>query len=382
MTPVRKSLNIWPPLPIVIDHNTRYADASEDESIIAALAHRDRVSEISLTCPLLVERFATVMRGPFPALTSLRLGSSGRTVLPEAFLDESVPSLRTVVFYRIAFPALPKFLSSTRHLVTLELWRIPIKGYISPEAMVTCLAGLPLLECLRIEYESSRSRPNQRNPLMFTRTALPTLISFHFGGASMYLDEFISRIDAPALQTLLTKYGGPIFHIPQVYRFISRAERVTQPTRVLVKFYGSYAYIKFLPSDSFSLTIRYDGRVSSIALVCQELSPFLSHVEHLELHGQYIPKVDPNAMNMDPLQWLELFHPFISVQGLRVSTRLVPLIASALQELTGARTTEVLPELRILVLEESRIPRSVEQAIGSFVAARHLFNHPVVIRQR
>ena len=373
MTPVRKSLNIWPPLPIVIYHNTWYSD--EDESIIAALAHHDRVSEISLTCPFLEERFATVIRGPFPALTLLRLGSSGRMVLPEAFLGESAPSLQNVTFNSIAFPALPKLLLTTSHLVTLRLWRIPSIGYISPEAMAACLVALPNLEHLSIDYEIWTSHPNQTNPPPFTCTVLPTLTTFHFKGASKYLDDFIARFDAPVLQAFIITVKGPIVHLSQLYRFISRAERFRLPTRVMVNFDFSFADIKLLPSDSFNLIISCGGRVSSMALVCQELSPFLSHVGRLELHGQ------PITMNMDPSQWLELFHPLLAVQSLCVSERLVPLIAPALQELTGARAIEVLPELRILFLGGCQPSRSVQEAIESLVAARQLSNHPVVIPQ-
>ena len=85
-TPVRKSLNIWPPLPIAIYHDIKGFDEDEDDSIIAALGHRDRVTEIYLTFVFLGKRFAAAMRGPFPALTHLDFGSHIRMVLPEAFL--------------------------------------------------------------------------------------------------------------------------------------------------------------------------------------------------------------------------------------------------------------------------------------------------------
>ncbi|KAH9985806.1 hypothetical protein BJV74DRAFT_846353 [Russula compacta] len=319
------------------------------------------------------------MRGPFPALTHLHLGStsSGRMILPDAFLGESAPSLQIVAFNGIAFPALPKLLLTTSHLVTLRLRRIPNIGYISPEAMAACLVALPNLEHLGIEYEDWMiSHPKQTTSPPFTRTVLPTLTTFHFEGASKYLDDFIARFDAPVLQTFLITLNGPIFHISQLYRFITQAERSRLPTRAMVNFSIWIAYIKLLASDSFNLIIRRGGRVWSIALVCQELSPFLSHVERLGLHGQ------PNTINMDPSQWLELFHPFIAVQSLHVSMHIMPLIAPALQELTGARAIEVLPELRILSLEKCQPSRSVQEAIESFVAARQLSNHPVVIQQQ
>ncbi|KAH9985826.1 hypothetical protein BJV74DRAFT_846454 [Russula compacta] len=58
-----------------------------------------------------------------------------------------------------------------------------------------------------------------------------------------------------------------------------------------------FIWISLLLSDGFRLTIRCSEGVTSMALVCQELSPFLSHVERLELHR---PRDQPNAMNMDP----------------------------------------------------------------------------------
>ena len=249
--------------------------------------------------------------------------------------------------------------------------------------MTTCLAGLPLLEHLRIEYESSASRPNQTNPLLSTRAVLPTLAYFFFKGASEYLDDFVAQIDAPALQTFVIKFNRPIFHIhiPQLCRFISQAGGPKLPTRAMVYFGVNFAYIWRLPSDSFSVTIRFREGVSTMALVCQELSPFLSHVERLELHGKCRPRDQLNPMNMDPPPWPELFHPFITVQSLCVSAQLAPLIVPALQDLTGARAIEVLPELRTLFLGSYQPYSSVQEAIEPFVAACQRTDHPVVVQR-
>ena len=372
-TPVRKSLNIWPPLPIIIYHEIQGLGLDGDDNIIAALAHRDRVTEMHLTSYYLQERFATAMRGSFPALTHLDFGSHSRMILPEAFLGESAPSLRTLVLNGSVLPALPKLLLSTSHLVTLELSRISIHGYISPEAMATCLAMLPNLEHLRFGFDSSRTHPNQT---LFTRTVLPTLTSFHFEGASEYLDDFIARVDAPALQTFLIDFSGPIFRISQLYKFISRAEWFKLPTQAMVNF-EAFTYIRLLPLDGFNLTISCGEGVSSMASVCQELSPFFSHVERLELYGRYRRRGQPN---MDPPPWPELFHPFIAVQNLCVSTRLVPLIAPALQDLTGERAIEVLPKLRMLFLGGYQPYSSVQEAIEPFVAACQRSGHLVVVQ--
>jgi hypothetical protein len=83
--------------------------------------------------------------------------------------------------------------------------------------------------------------------------------------------------------------------------------------------------------------------------------------------------------DMDPSQWLELFHPFIAVQNLYVAKRLVRFVVTALQELTGERTMEVLPVLNNLFLEGFETPGPVQQAITPFVSARQLSKHPIVI---
>ena len=246
--------------------------------------------------------------------------------------------------------------------------------------MATCLAMLPNLEHLRFGFEFSRILPNRTNPPLPIRTVLPTLTSFRFEGVSEYLDDFVARIDAPALQTFYIDIRTSVFHIPQLYRFISHAERPKLPTRAMVNF-DVFTYIRPILSDGFELTIRCGRGVPWMASVCQELSPFLCHVERLELHGQYRLRDLPHHMHMEPPQWPELFHPFIAVQSLYVSTQLVQLIVPALQDLTGARAIEVLPELRMLVLEEGRISRSVEKVIESFVATCQRSNHPVVVQR-
>ena len=78
-------------------------------------------------------------------------------------------------------------------------------------------------------------------------------------------------------------------------------------------------------------------------------------------------------------QWLEVLHPFTAVKNLYLSKGFAPRIAPSLQELVGGRTTEVLPALQRLCLDEH--PGPFEEAIEKFVAARRLSNHPVAVSQ-
>jgi len=73
-------------------------------------------------------------------------------VLPAEFLGGSAPRLQEIILSGIPYSALPTLLFSTSDLVKLDLFDIPPTGYISPEAMVTSLAGLPRLENLVIGF--------------------------------------------------------------------------------------------------------------------------------------------------------------------------------------------------------------------------------------
>jgi hypothetical protein len=57
----------------------------------------------------------------------------------------------------------------------------------------------------------------------------------------------------------------------------------------------------------------------------------------------------------------------------------VPRIAPALQELVGGRTTEVLPTLENIFLEDFKPSGPLHEGIEKFVGARWLTSHPVAV---
>jgi hypothetical protein len=77
-------------------------------------------------------------------------------------------------------------------------------------------------------------------------------------------------------------------------------------------------------------------------------------------------------------QWLELLRPFTAVKSLYLSWlgKFQPNLASALQELAGGRTTEILPSLQNIFLEMFEPSRAFHEAIGQFVATR---GHPIAV---
>jgi hypothetical protein len=200
-TPTGTSLDMWPPFPIdiVFWGGVDYAD-----SIIAALEHgHDRISQISIDDieGRALGELAAAIQQPFPALKCCCIRSYDKSalVLPETFLGGSAPVLEHLELYGVPFPAFPQFISSSTHLRHLSILNIPDSGYISPDAMAACLAALPNLQYLSIEFQSPLSHPSHITPPPRTRIVLPALTDFVFQGASEYFDDFVAQIDAPLL---------------------------------------------------------------------------------------------------------------------------------------------------------------------------------------
>jgi hypothetical protein len=95
---------------------------------------------------------------------------------------------------------------------------------------------------------------------------------------------------------------------------------------------------------------RIDWQVDSIALVCDQLSPFCSLIERLDFIANLSPTELQGEDDIESTQFLQLFRPFTAIRSLHVCRSLVPFIATALQGLIGERATDVLPNLRNLFL--------------------------------
>ena len=119
-TPVKETLAVWPPLPIVI---VQYDLETQMDNIIVALEQNERISEIDLSCVTNSHEVLAAMQQPFPVLKNLVIWLSDREemppVVPESFLGGSAPRLQHLNLRRNPFPGLPKILLSATDLVTL-----------------------------------------------------------------------------------------------------------------------------------------------------------------------------------------------------------------------------------------------------------------------
>ena len=393
-TPVRKNLDIWPTFPINIEYLNYMAIKDVDEdNIIAALEHPDRVHAVSLglTGPQL-GKIVTVMQELFPMLRHLYLmkhltsKDSDIPVLPSEFLGSSAPCLQKFGLCGIPFPALPSILVSASDLVSLEFFDIPQTGYVSPEAMVAGLATLTRLEYLHIGFRSPNSRPTQMLLTPATRSLLPALTSFKFGGAREYLEDLVARIDAPLLETILIDYFNQLveFDVPELSRFINHSEHLKRATRCSLDFLPNYVSFTACPGHVLEspydvplyiyVHISCDGidwQTSHLTIVLSQISAMLPNTVHLLIDsGSTKPELDI----MDDIEWPQLLRPFSCVKTMVVCKEFAGIVSFALEHISGAMATEILPALDMLCLEDQPI-----SSFDKFVAVRQDAGLPVTI---
>ena len=381
-SPVRKSLGIWPPYPIVLD-SFIYSEHNDGDNVAAALEHFDRVCAVSLLgIGSRLGKFVTLMQEQYPALICLRITSTNGTapVLPPKFLGGSAPCLQEIALSAIPYPTLPTLLLSASGLVSLRLRKIPPTGYISPETMVACLAAFPRLKTLIIEFQSTWPHPEQIRPPPVARTVLHSLIFFQFRGASEYLEDLIAEVDSPQVNQIEISYLNQFvdFQVPQLSQFIdySMSPRLNRLGRADVSIYSDratftlYHYAGWDHRHPVRITISCESAYRQVFRMAQVLSQFsatLSTVIRLELEARF--EGDNQLEDTDDLDWLHLLLRFPATQVVCVSVKLAGFVALALENIAGEMVDEVpvLPNLDLICLENQ--PAS---SVEKFVAVRRL----------
>jgi hypothetical protein len=347
-------------------------------------------------------KIATVMQEPFTVLTGLSISSDSEDetlpILPSTILGGSAPGLRRFELFGIPFPALPTLLLSASGLVELKLRKIPPTGYISPETMVAHLAALPSLKILDIGFQLMTSGPDIMVPPE-TRTVLPALCDLFFSGVCGYLEDFVARIDAPQLGSIVIFYSDQVanFEVPQLSEFINRSENLkdtlSNHCQIMIDDYDDAVDFcvggvtsdeaeRWDPETGISVWIMCEGidrQILHLAHILSWISPILSDTVHFTINHSwlFISENLSELEDLDDIEWLQLLRPFSSVQTLFVSGKIAGDISRALEEIDGddgVTVTEVLPALELLCLEDQ--PMS---SVDNFVAARQDSGHPVTI---
>ena len=397
-TAAAKALDVWPTLPIGI--RSILKDDDPDGDIIAALEHRVRIAEVDLSGlsgPQL-ESCVALMQANFPMLRILSLGCDAETttlVIPDTFLGRCAPRLRNVNLSHVPFPTLPKLLLSASHLVELHLEEIPTTGYISPEAMATCLAVLTRLQSVTIRSPFWRSFPQNQtnqNPPPMSRAVLSSLTKLKFGGVSgEYLDDLMARIHLPRLNDLyLQFFPQPTFGVPKVPQIVHRIDTFKPPFQAVVYIYDNSTDISVFSPGRGRLGLEFqctesDNQLSWLTRIFPQLLPLLSQINYLELF-------DHDAQDdQDSTLWLEFLRPFSAVKTLCFHDQnSLKQIARVLGELTDEGAAAVLPMLDTIMWFDKTYWDPVWDPVKSwlfpivqpFVDARQLLGHPVVVKSR
>ena len=398
----------WPTLPVVVGHRESRAEQWSDRlrqydlypsraypprNIMVALSHPDRLCEIDLNVKSSwAVPIVKIVLKPCQALERIRItvkNTMGPSILfQNAFLGGSAPHLKVIKLDGISFPFLEirRVLLSTDNLIELHLSKIPHAAYFSPDDLVTSLSTLVQLKSLTVDFYSPASSP----PFSTTRrlpqsTSLPSLESFYFHGTSEYLDDFVSRIDLPALCSFTIRLFNQIFFdLPQFGQLIPHLKALESPTRLRITLSAELVSLFFLPEAghpshricSFETSCRrLDWQLSFVTQILGHLPPLLSRVVHVTIEtNQGIPT---GKEDVDSTQWRELFHSFTHVKEVRVvEAELVQGVVQAL--VTEATATGVLlPELSDLYLHDFDIFQFVSDAAEQFIAMRSLSGRPV-----
>ena len=387
-------MRIWPALPIAVSGSN--VDEDEDD-VVAALEQRDRICEICLDLysDFDLETVISTMMVPFPGLKRLSLlaDEAPAPVFPDTFLGGTAPRLQSLHLNGIPFPTLPNLLLSTRGLVDLNLSGIPRSGTFSPEVIVNHISELSRLETLCLKFCSRQSCLVPENcfpPL--ARAVLPALYHLRFEGVTDYLDDLVSRIDAPRMRRLyMTFFNQPFLtsEFSQLRHFIGRTENFKSLTHADITFRLRTVEV----SLSRQKTQKFH-MVLSVGILCKTLHPQLrslaqvgsasllplSKVESLEISSELLNWQLHEEHTEEDARWLNVLQPFSAVKNLHPHGNTLPSLAYALKEVPEERVTEVLPALQGVTIDEPYppgfldrpSPPAVQEAIERFIAMRRL----------
>ena len=393
-TPVLKALCHWPALPITIQYggapNLDPPPPEDDDNIIAALKHSDRVNSISLTITSSLRKKLSAISEPFTGLEYFVLFSQDnlQLTLPNSF--HLGPRLRTVHLTRIAIPSFPQLLSPSQFLVDIQLQEIPITGYFSPEAFANALSGTTQVRSLSLHFLSLPPRREYLRlpPPPEERVVLPALTCLKYRGTSKYLDSFVARIDAPRLDEInITLFYQPTIDATQLSQFIERVEIHTSLIRADVETSAHAIFLSFADSSA-STPLRLqisceqlDWQLSCMGQVCNQMSPFLSHVSDVGITTAQPLSGQDTSGNGPSNQWLDFVRSF-KFSGTRIFWVAGELAADILCALRPAneRNTTMLPSLRhVRVQKPMEMDGPSWDSVQSFITSRWISGRPVEV---
>jgi hypothetical protein len=362
-TPVAEMIAHSPPLPLVIDHVVRYHEVTpeDEEGILLALQHHDRVRRIRLRMPVPnLQRLIVAIDDHFPILEYLYIAPNTKheIILPLPRTLQA-PQLRHLVL-NVACSIGSLLLTPAVGLVTLSLNNILSSAYFHPSDLLLRLSLMPQLETLGISFHSPVSSHYVERQLLHTpnlaHVTLPNLRWFGFQGVSAYLEAILARINTPLLQRLQILFFNQLtYAVPHLLQFMSATEDL-RFSNIKFTFHERAVIVAAYPRQgdrdyTLSMAVRcrhLDWQVATIAQLFNTLNPLFTVVEHLTLdyYGHFLSSEWHNEV--DHTQWQQLLLSFGKVKNLAVDKELVGGLSRSLSQDDVGSPLELLPELNEL----------------------------------
>ena len=372
-----------PPLPLILDYLDNHdLTPKDEEGILLALQHHDRVRRIRFEIPALnSQNIVIVIDEEFPVLEHLFIAPTDfksldtGLILPNTF---RAPQLRHLILMGFAFPIGSPLLTITAGLVTLSLLSLPSSSYFHPNELIQRLSHLPHLEKLMIDFDSPVPNHDAEGQLLhtpvITRVILPALRWLSFCGTSAYLEALLPQITTPLIETLHIAFFYQLeFSIPHLQQFLITTENLKFNSAILI-FHEKGVHATVFPRRPGMAALavevfcrHLDWQVSSAAQIFNALRAASSAVESLRLVYER-DTISPEWRNeADRTLWRDLLRPFSNMKRLRVDNGLVGELSRTLRSEDGESPTELLPELKVL---EYPAINDADDAFAAFSAAR------------
>ena len=401
-TPVRKNLDCWPALPIVVQYGGLPAldlpTPEDEDNIMAALRQFDRVVSISLTVTTSFLERLSVIKGEFSRLEDLVLLSQDtgrRPILPSAFwsgpcLAPCRTQLRSLHLTRIAVLKLPRLLDSSRNLVNLQLHEILYPSDFSIEALRNALSVMIQLRSLSLHFLPLRVTSFATSAVTLpstNRVTLPSLARFAFRGMINPLKDFVAGIDAPHLGDIELTFLREFSDISVLVEFIDRIKMHKSPRRAdILSSRHDFTISLMQPEVPACLRLKVSCEPLNVQLssMAQIYIQFNFSVLLLKVEDLRISATQPLRVMDGPYidQLVEVVN-FIGVKCLRVSGSLSSNIVRALELRDRQRLRQresVLPALHKLYIPQPEARHaSLREAVESFMISRQLSGHPIAV---
>jgi len=392
--PVEDMLAHSPPLPLIIDH-TDDVSAEDEEGILLALQHRDRVRRIRLRMPASnLQKLIIAIDGEFPMLEYLHIrnmtSEDTNLILPKTL---QAPQLQLLMLESIIYPMGSQLLTTTAGLVTLMLGSVPLSTDFSPGDVLLWLSLLPRLEIFGVSFFFPTVDSVAEARLLYMKTmthvTLPKLRRFIFEGTIVFLEALLPWITTPLLDGFqISFFGHSTISIPCLQQFMTTIEQ-PKYNRARLLFDTNLVSIGMYPpgwdeTEPFLVEVNcvhFGPQVESIAQILAALGTAFSKVENLTLEYRSslsILETPPEEVSRE--RWHEIFRSFSSVKTLSFPGELVWVLSLSLHPEDRESPMDLLPELKELSYSPDRNFKSLaSDQLTAFAHARQNAGHPFTL---